>query len=648
MMGFPRVLNGTELAMKAVDGLPVRWQKRLVHRWQQLYWWKGTVAANGFLGDTLGILAKVRIPLDSKDAEICDRAYTLAWTCAQRATLCHDADTLRGAMERVAAGQGVEPPSRKKFAQHGPALARMTCPYWWRRKLRAHHGRSLETAAIRIGCVSKREQIYCSNETVWAMRQRDAKSARMLEETMAVNELGQKFALAELVGKSTSNKALRRAELMTRLSGFERIARASGHDGLFITVTCPARMHRMRTFNGGEVVKDNQKFDGTTPRQGQEYLAKKVWAPCRAKLAKLGIKLYGFRIAEPQHDGTPHWHLLVFCDPRVTAVVKEVVTDYALRDSGDEKGAQDARVKFEDIDWSRGTAAGYVAKYIAKNTDGFKLEFDKDGETPAIVAVERVQMWARAWGIRQFQQLGGPPVTVWRELRRIEALPVGAPAHLVKAHNAVNKVAVIEGRETASVAWDHYCEAQGGVFCGRKYLIRLDVQEQQGANRYGEPMGMRPVGIYTSAMETWASPHVPGAQLPRQVEWFVESSRHVWEIVWNKAQRPLQSCAPRAPWTCVNNCTGSANDGVTAANAGGAESLESGPGTHQIDGWQVHGAVIDRARVALQPLPYGGWRENDPNYLQGYELQQWKRLHLHGPWPARDAQIKKALMCCNT
>jgi hypothetical protein len=123
MTRFPRVLNGTELAMKAVEGLPVRWQKRLVHRWQQLYWWKGTVAANGFLGDTLGILAKVRIPLDAKDAEICDRAYSLAWTCAQRATLCHDADTLRSAMERVAVGQGIEPPSRKKFAQHGPALA---------------------------------------------------------------------------------------------------------------------------------------------------------------------------------------------------------------------------------------------------------------------------------------------------------------------------------------------------------------------------------------------------------------------------------------------------------------------------------------------------------------------------------------------
>ena len=54
---------------------------------------------------------------------------------------------------RVVLGQGVEPPSRKikKFKEDGPAIARMACPIWWRRKLRAHHARTLETAAIRMG-----------------------------------------------------------------------------------------------------------------------------------------------------------------------------------------------------------------------------------------------------------------------------------------------------------------------------------------------------------------------------------------------------------------------------------------------------------------------------------------------------------------
>ena len=665
MRGMQFSVHSPEGAMARIDGLPARWQKRLMGRWHRLKGaseFTGTYDANTFIRTTVELLEKVRIPLDATDTEICDRAMALALRCCQLATLYHDARTLRSAMDRVAEGQGVEPPSRKikKFKEDGPAIARMACPIWWRRKLRAHHARTLETAAIRMGYVSKREQIYCSNETLYRMQQRDKAAAAMLEKTMARNELGQEFSIQELKEKSVSNKAIRRAELMTRISGFEHVARAAGHAGLFLTITCPSRMHAKRTFKHGRVIVDNPKYDGTTPREAQQYLASRVWAPMRAKLARKGIKLYGFRIAEPQHDGTPHWHLLVFCEPLAVAVVKEVLLDYGLRDSGDEAGARANRVDFKPIDWSKGTAAGYIAKYVAKNIDGYRLEHDLYG-TPALEASARVEMWARTWRIRQFQQVGGPPVTIWRELRRIEELPKGAPAHLVKAHNAVNKVAVIEGKECASVAWHHYCEAQGGVFCGRLYSIRLDMQEQEGLNRYGEEKAARTVGVYTSGIEEWTPPwmaHMPGALIPRRVEWFVESSRHVWEIVGRDGNERRGivdfgssgagngrsvGCvnvvcgdggmsALRAPWTCVNNCTEVEKDGAAGANEGSAGGMEQSPCAHQIDGWEVHGAAVDRARVALPTLPFGGWRENDADYLQGYELQPWKRRHLHGPW----------------
>ena len=144
---------------------------------------------------------------------------------------------------------------------------------------------------------------------------------------------------------------------------------------------------------------------------------------CRSKLDREGIRCYGFRIAEPHHDGTPHWHLLLFFHPDEAAQARKIARHYLWKtDSPGEPGAWRHRFNSKAIDPEKGTAAGYLAKYVSKNINGAglgHLESDEDWTSSLAESANRVRSWASAWGIRQFQQIGGPSVTVWRELRRL-------------------------------------------------------------------------------------------------------------------------------------------------------------------------------------------------------------------------------------
>lgn len=593
-------------AAQRVATLPTRWQSRLMWAWERRrgmlesdHWTAEADAHRAANLDLLHVteqLAGVRLTLDANDAEVCDRAQAMADHCASLAELFHQPETLYAAMVRSCTAQGIDAPTQKDDDLM-PSIRRMTDPLWWRRQLRKLHAKAVEGAAIRIGLVNRRRDPYVSNESLQRRAQQNKRNADTLDNTLARNELGQEFTLAELASRGTANKAIRRAELMTRISGFERIARDCDHAGLFFTITCPSRMHKWRTVKGGSVI-ENPRYDGTNPSEAQAYLAK-VWARIRASLKRQGVSLYGFRIAEPNHDGTPHWHLLVFHQSSHVNHLRDTVWRYALADSPNEPGAHTHRVDFKPIDWERGSAAGYIAKYVAKNIDGYKLDKDLIGND-ALETSARVEAWAATWGIRQFQQVGGPPVTVWRELRRVEAVPEGAPDHLKAAHNAVNKTAVIEGRENASVAWDHYCRAQGGVFVGRAYRIRISTAERDGLGRYGEPLPPAPIGVETVSREDYTPAHMawmnPPGRATRLVHWFVESSRHCWEIVTRTARAACEGAksALRAPWTRVNNCTeGFDHDTEREAqkrNSGGAAALGWGPGHHESDGGGLCGA----------------------------------------------------------
>jgi len=427
--------------------------------------------------------------------------------------------------------QGAEPFERDAFCvskgctkpkgkREAAKWARAADPTWWRRQLRSSHARAVESVSIETGLVHKFAGLYASHDAMTRRTQQRARNRALLESVSAVNELGQTYTLDQLAAVSVSNPAIRRAELMTRIAGFELIAVGLGHAGEFYTLTTPSQFHA-RHHNG----RPNKRYDPkNTPLEAQRYLCR-VWAQIRADLHRRGIKLYGFRVVEPHHDGTPHWHMLMFLPPQHVDTVREVMRKHALKLDGNEPGATERRFTVKAIDWSRGSAAGYIAKYIAKNIDGVGATGASIGEdfegrhgTSAAEGAARVDGWASTWGIRQFQQIGGAPVTIWRELRRVD-VPGGGD--------------VLEQAATAADDgnWSEFVRLMGGPLVSRCDLpLSLAKEAAEQPNRYGE------TGV----------PVVHGVVAVESGE-YLKTRIHEWVV--------QRSGAAAQPWSAVNNCT---------------------------------------------------------------------------------------------
>ncbi|MGD9786318.1 MAG: replication endonuclease [Sulfuricellaceae bacterium] len=380
----------------------------------------GTAQANTWIRETVEKTFPAKgLPLTAGEDEI--RRAAEARAAFFRSILAGvgtvTSETLWATLTEACRRLETEPPRCKKL---DGLIGRLTDYRWWRKTLRRRTMRTREAGAIKAGFVHRKAGLYASDETMARHRQHRKLGAQYLEMMEAINELGEIFTLDEIAAGNVSNPAVRRAELMVRIKGMEAYAQGKGLRALFVTWTCPSRMHSRRD-NG----TPNPKYDTTTPALAHRHLQAQ-WAKARAKLKREGVNCFGLRVEEPHHDGTPHRHILLFVHPLQVGRLTAILTRYALEHDADEPGAQKHRLTVERIDPAKGSAAGYVAKYIAKNVDGehVGLDFEANGESAATTA-ERVNAWAATWGIRQFQFFGGQKVTPWRELRRLREEPQG-------------------------------------------------------------------------------------------------------------------------------------------------------------------------------------------------------------------------------
>ena len=610
--------------------IPLKWRGRVVSQALELmsvWHWRRIFepVAIKYVRDFAEQYVPAGIDLTQDDADICvtaekaaDNVKKMLWTAIS------DTHT-RDIIEQECSDYGIDMPEVDDDDLRA-IIARVVDPRWWRRQLRKVVGRAFEGGNIRLGYVQYHGEPYASNDAVLSRLAQNKRNAAALEATIVRNEAGQEFSIAELAAKTTANKTLRRGELMLRINGFEMIARECDDQGLFLTWTCPSRFHS--TLHNG---KPNPNYDGSDPRAANKYLGK-MTALARSALARRGIGLYGFRIAEPHHDACPHWHMLFFVralpgytTPHVTDVASRAVRimkRYAWRVDRGEPGAFKRRLDVKRIDWAKGSAAGYIAKYVAKNIDGVADHKTKEGYVVTtdtagdyeLTPSARVEAWAARWGIRQFQQWGGAPVSIWRELRRVpEEMVQEAPPAMAAAWDAVQK---IEGEKRA--CWASYLRAQGGALVKRDDLmITLAKESKTVIGRYEECERVTPYGVYC-----------------RQMAGVVfKSVRHSWTPVQGNDART--SAGLGFPWTRVNNCTEPANTGVAVA-ASFAPTPPAAPvmfSPIKASAIYVHPADVPagaeritlvKAWNAIGACPWP--RQDDPKHMRGtpHQIEQWR------------------------
>ncbi|MBE4879127.1 replication endonuclease [Enterobacter cloacae complex sp. P39RS] len=412
------------------------------------------------------------------------------------------------------------------------SLAKMMSDQWWARRLRRHASEWREHLHIALNHVSKKASTYASKQLIRDWKEQKRRTREFLKSMELEDEFGNRISLIDKYWGSVANPAIRRTEMMVRIRGFENICNELGYVGEFYTITAPSKYHAT-TIHGHR----NRKWDGSSPADTQVYL-RKVWGRIRAKLHRNDLRVFGIRVAEPHHDGTPHWHMLLFMRPEEVEQVRGILRDYAMDEDHAElitAKARKARFHAESIDPEKGSATGYVAKYISKNIDGYALDEELDDESgkPMKEAAAAAAAWASCWRIRQFQFVGGAPVTVWRELRRMadHDTAMGLSVEFAAVHDAAD-----------NGDWAKYINEQGGPFVRRDELIaRTWYETCQEFNAYGEEI-VRVKGVFSP---------VVGAGSP------ILTRLTKWKIVpkLTADQAVAVSGANAPPRSSVNNCT---------------------------------------------------------------------------------------------
>ncbi len=390
---------------------------------------------------------------------------------------------------KIFIAEDVSPPIGKSSAG---TLARMVDPDVWERKLKKRSKQKTDKAVRDKGRIFREGEVYSSDYTVNQYIERQKDSKEFLKRQQVISNAGDELSLATIAASTVANPAHRRAEMMTRMHGTEEIAKEMGLVCLFVTFTAASIYHPKRFVKQGAGKKqgyfiNNPNFKPVlerkdkkgkivktpnTPKAAQAFI-KRIMNRSIAQFKRDNLDYLGYKVVEPHHDGTPHWHSALFVRPEDKQAVSEILTHYALQEQGDERGAKKHRIEIKDHDPKQGSVTGYMAKYISKGISGCDVGEDYETGLDAEDSTVRLLAWKSLWAIRQFGFFGSPSVTVWRELRRLRE-PL--------THPTLEKV-----RLAADAGhWDIFAKLMKANRITLKMVVAKDAEGRVKKNKYGE------------------------------------------------------------------------------------------------------------------------------------------------------------------
>ncbi|EAT3252639.1 replication endonuclease [Salmonella enterica] len=421
------------------------------------------------------------------------------------------------------------------------AISKMLSVRFWSRHFRTFTRRWREHLYIAVGDVRRQRSVICSPQWVqhWLASRKRGREI-MAETDLENEETGETLPLLSAVDASVSNNEKRRAEMLTRVKGLEELAaldhmsQDSDYVALFFTWTAPQQYHAWL-----ETGRRNRKWNGASPRETQRYFTR-TFKNFSTALTRRDIHIFGMHVTESHHDGTPHWHGILFVRREQEATLRDVFEGYANAENCSAhrpgKPPEQSQLMIKPVDKRMGSLTAYITKHICRNLEGCAPGGrDKETVRPWTELARHSAAWASLWGIKQFQFTGGPPVSVWRELRKLSDQ---------KQADSVSPVFGELHHAAGAGDWAEYTRLQGGLPAARKNLtMRTWYQAASEPDECGQ---------YTAIIKGVYLPGTGKAPVAtRTRKWKVKTPRQNVKPGFMKNRRK----PALTPWTRINNCT---------------------------------------------------------------------------------------------